>query len=400
MLDAARDDGSADHGCLSTVTHEAERWREVDLALRENVRRRARLDLNELWLLREADTNGVHRKLGHPTLVQYMTRELGYRTHTAFEYVRVSGALRDLPLITEALGDAEVCFGVVRELTRVATPSTELAWLERAAGKTVREVEKLVAGRHMGDHPDDPTDPAIERTPLTFAVTPKTRAIVRQGRKALETALGGPMDDDQLIETVFRRALEPAVHGADTAGKRRPAYQTAITTCRDCKRSWQDGAGEEHELDRATVERARCDAEHLGDLEARTPARVTSTVTARKRRQVFARDHERCTVPGCSFTRNLDIHHIVFQEDGGGHELSNLTTLCNGHHQLMHEGKLTITGKAPDELAVIWVRDDGATSHVGRADLDDDGHAPGVASVTEVPRGTNERTSWKPRNGT
>jgi hypothetical protein len=228
----------------------------------------------------------------------------------------------------------------------------------------------------MGDHPDDPVDPGQVRTPLTFAVTPKTRALVRQARKTLEAELGGSMDDDQLLETLCRRALEPATEPATEAGrdggKRRPAYQTAITTCRDCKRSWQDGAGEEFEIDRATAERARCDAELLGDLEAATPARVTTTVTSRKRRQVFARDHHRCTVPGCSFSRNLDIHHIEFQEHGGGHELSNLTTLCSGHHQLMHEGKLRITGKAPAELTVVWVRDDAAiTSHVGRADLDD-----------------------------
>jgi hypothetical protein len=62
----------------------------------------------------------------------------------------------------------------------------------------------------------------------------------------------------------------------------------------------------------------------------------------------------------------------------------------------MHEGKLRITGTAPDKLEFVWVRDGlSSTSHVGRADLDevemdvDDGTA---RSVTKVPRGTTWKT--------
>ncbi len=281
MLDRAQHDGRGDDVGLVGFAG-SERWRAVDRDLRANARRRAKFDANELWLLREADAHEVHRKLGHPTLVQYMTTELGYKAHTAFEYVRVACALRDLPLLTEALGDARTSFGVVRELTRVAVPSTELAWLAKAAGKSVREVERQVSGHRPGDHPDDPTDPEVQRTVLRFEVTPKTRAILREARKALEAEFGERMDDDQLLETLCRRALEPT---AATSDKRRPAYQVALTTCKECRRSWQDGAGEEFEVDRPTLQRALCDAVHLGDLEARAPARVTTTVTARKRLQ-------------------------------------------------------------------------------------------------------------------
>jgi len=44
-------------------------------------------------------------------------------------------------------------------------------------------------------------------------------------------------------------------------------------------------------------------------------------VTPRLREQVFARDHHRCTVPGCRSARNLDIHHIVPQAQGGTHHM-------------------------------------------------------------------------------
>jgi hypothetical protein len=46
----------------------------------------------------------------------------------------------------------------------------------------------------------------------------------------------------------------------------------------------------------------------------------------------------------------LAIHHIEFRSHGGGHEPGNLTTLCLAHHTALHDGKLTIRGRAPHEL--------------------------------------------------
>jgi 5-methylcytosine-specific restriction endonuclease McrA len=69
------------------------------------------------------------------------------------------------------------------------------------------------------------------------------------------------------------------------------------------------------------VECAACDAVHLGSLDAATPERTTTTVTARKREHVLARDGHCCTVPGCRRTVGLDLHHIKYQSQSGGHEL-------------------------------------------------------------------------------
>ena len=35
----------------------------------------------------------------------------------------------------------------------------------------------------------------------------------------------------------------------------------------------------------------------------------------------------------------------------------NILLLCSGHHQQLHDGRLTITGRAPDELIFEWARD-------------------------------------------
>ena len=81
----------------------------------------------------------------------------------------------------------------------------------------------------------------------------------------------------------------------------------------------------------------------------------TSTIPAKTRDLVWARDEGRCRFPGCRATRFLELHHIVFQELGGSHDASNLLVLCDGHHKQLHEGLVAISGRAPDEL--VFARD-------------------------------------------
>ena len=89
----------------------------------------------------------------------------------------------------------------------------------------------------------------------------------------------------------------------------------------------------------------------------RTKRRPPPTLTIPKatREFVWARDQGRCRVPGCRATRNLACHHIEFRALGGDHDEQNLTLICAGHHTLLHDGLLVITGRAPDQL--VFKRD-------------------------------------------
>jgi hypothetical protein len=142
----------------------------------------------------------------------------------------------------------------------------------------------------------------------------------------------------------------PAVFSASGS----PPYQIAIKRCPDCNRGWQYTGGRDIEVDPAVLELAACDAVHLGSLDAAAPERTTTTVTPRKRQQVLARDGRCCTVPGCRRIMGLDLHHIEYQSHGGGHSLSNLTTLCDLHHRAVHFEKLVIRGTAPDQLTFTF----------------------------------------------
>jgi hypothetical protein len=65
----------------------------------------------------------------------------------------------------------------------------------------------------------------------------------------------------------------------------------------------------------------------------------------------FGRDGWRCTVPGCTARSRLESHHIRFRSAGGADVPENRTTLCWFHHRAgVHEGRVRISGRAPDGL--------------------------------------------------
>jgi len=96
-------------------------------------------------------------------MLEYMQRELFYEGHTARERLRVANKLFELPALAEAFREGDLSFSALKELTRVVVPETEDAWLERAAGKTAREVERMVSGLREGASPDDRPDPKLVR---------------------------------------------------------------------------------------------------------------------------------------------------------------------------------------------------------------------------------------------
>jgi uncharacterized protein DUF222 len=315
--------------------------RSVHARLAEIASSRGALDAREAELLVAADELQIWRVYGQPTLAAYLELTLGHGPHASNERMRVARELGELPQLHAALAGGRLHFSAVRELTRVATRETEAAWIGEAAGKTVRQVEQAVAGHIKGDLPTDPADPDTALQHVGFDVTPATIAAFRAMRKQLDAECGERLTDDQLLQIVARRALEPAAAASE------PATQVAFMVCPSCKAATVDGAGMIADATPAQLDAAMCDAELLGDV-TREPLRVRKTITPRVRRQVFARDHHRCTVPGCRSARNLDVHHVQFQSHGGLHEIQNLTVLCSAHHALLHEGKLRVSGKAPD----------------------------------------------------
>ncbi|MCB9563403.1 MAG: HNH endonuclease [Kofleriaceae bacterium] len=335
-------------------------WRQLDRQLRGVARRRAALDAEEARWLVLAQQVELHRRLGYASLHEYLERTLGYGPRAARERLRVASALQVLPRTAAALARGEQSYSAVRELTRVVRQDTERVWLDAAAGKTVHEIETLVAGRKPGDLPGDPVDPAEVRRVVSFEVSAETYALWRDARLALELERGEAVPDDELLRALCLGLLAGAPGPSSGAGKRgRAAYQIALMQCPDCERVTQDGGGRAVEVPATVVERARCDARELGrvDGDGLAVAKPTQTIPARVRAAVVARDHGRCRVPGCRASRWVEVHHVRPRAQGGPHTMANLVSLCGGHHDAVHAGRLKITRSASGE--VVFTHADG-----------------------------------------
>jgi hypothetical protein len=118
------------------------------------------------------------------------------------------------------------------------------------------------------------------------------------------------------------------------------------TICERCERATQDAGGRIIDVAPTVGDRARCDAEHVGHVDAEVPTRTTTSIPLSIRRVVMRRDHHRCRVPGCGASKWLEVHHIIPREAGGTHDPSNLVVLCGAHHRAHHEGHLQIRGTA------------------------------------------------------
>ena len=162
----------------------------------------------------------------------------------------MSSALEELPETARDLQTGAISFSHARELTRVATPSTEKEWLETARGRTVREVEQLVSGHRPGSLPADVTDLRLKKHRLCLELSGEVFATYREAMAKVRRDAGESIDEETAILLLCRQALE----GNRDPG--RASYPIALTVCERCRRATQQGRGEAIEVgpDRAAHE--------------------------------------------------------------------------------------------------------------------------------------------------
>src|SRR5688572_8507035 len=166
-------------------------WKQAHAMLSRLARERAALDAEEgRWLL-EALRTAAHVHLGFGSFLEYTERLFGYRPRTTQEKLRVAESLETLPRVARALEMGALSWCAVRELTRVAVPETELAWLDAARSKTLRELEALVASKAPGDEPDAPPAELPRARVLRFEVAADTFATFREAMQRLRRQAGG-----------------------------------------------------------------------------------------------------------------------------------------------------------------------------------------------------------------
>jgi hypothetical protein len=245
------------------VVERASEWIVAHEALSRLAIERAAADAEEgRWLL-AALRSAVHVHLGFGSFGEYVERMFGYKPRSTQEKLRVAEALERLPLMARALEQGTLHWSAVRELTRVAVAETEGEWLEVARGKSVRQLEELVAGKCPGDAPSSPHQHAAQRHVLRFEVAAETFALFREALSALRRSTSSSLDDDAALLAMARHVLE----GPRDDG--RASYQIALSVRQECGRGQQSASGELVPVGAEIVAMAECDGQHLGCVTPR-----------------------------------------------------------------------------------------------------------------------------------
>jgi hypothetical protein len=235
-------------------------WVLAHQALSRLARERAAADAEEgRWLLC-ALRSAAHVHIGCASFSEYVERLFGYKPRTTQEKLRVAEALEGLPHIARAIEAGTLSWCAARELTRVAVADTERAWLDVARGKTIRQLEELVASRSPGDGPASPPTDRPRQRVLRFEVAPETFALFREAMQHLRRSAGGPFDDDAALLSMARHVL------AGPGDNGRSSYQVSLTVCSACGSGDQLASGERVPVGDAVLAMAQCDAQLLGPL--------------------------------------------------------------------------------------------------------------------------------------
>jgi hypothetical protein len=142
-------------------------------------------------------SSGGHHELGFSSLEAYARERCERSGRWAADSRALAQRLARLPRIRRALQEGTLGWSTAELLARHVTPETELDWLERARGATVRELRVLLA------RSDEDDDDATERArALTVRATREDGWVFECARRVAE-AVAGPMAPDRLLQTLL-----------------------------------------------------------------------------------------------------------------------------------------------------------------------------------------------------
>jgi 5-methylcytosine-specific restriction endonuclease McrA len=300
--------------------------------LRELAARERAATADFMACLAEADrrTDAITGQ-GYSTLFDFCVRDLKLAESTAYKRVKAARLVRSRPEILSRLADGSINVSI---LSLISTwLEKEPALLERAAGKTKREVEALIAElggareipdriRPLGLKPpayssedfqpllSAPEPPAQPAAPTAVKAPPPPAAAPIERRMEFRFAAGQPF-----VQAVER--LRALLWHKFPSGR----LEDVLLEAANHFISRRDPA---RELKRRTV--------------SRRTTRRSRRIPASIRRDVWRRDEARCVFSGaagrCGEKRGLEIDHVVPWALGGrSDESSNLRLLCRAHNQ-------------------------------------------------------------------
>ncbi len=309
---------------------------------------------------------------GSHCMASWLSYRFGLALPQAREWVRVSKALKELPIVRQAFSEGRLGFEMVALISKVATKDDEGELLERISKLSASQARFLV--RSMRPISTADANETHAKRSLWMFWDEEERMLRLRGRipdadglliqKTLENLADKiPVNEDTgLYERYEHRCADALVELASTTmAEEVDAHRATIVVHVDVETLVQDEGTAQLEdapaIAAETLRRLACDSMTEVSLDGPDGkplgiGRKSRQVPPRIYRQLRKRD-QGCRFPGCGRTRWVNAHHMKHWGKGGPTDHDNLLILCVRHHRLLHEGGWKLEGNPDEELRFI-----------------------------------------------
>jgi hypothetical protein len=311
-------------------------------------------------LAAEALATGCWEGWGVKSLAHWLTWKAGLSTARAAEVVRLAEARLTHPRVMERFAEGALSMDQAAVATKApAYLDTDFAQLAEVA--TVAQLRIAVRAARPPAPPPDVEDEPTESLRTWFdddgryhlrgeldadhgrvvdaALTEARDRLFHQGHSKASWA-------DALVDVAHR-----SLDGASFPRRERFRVNWFIDPTDPVPAHWTDGLAVPDWLRDLLLCDGTVSPVFTDGARPVSVGQSVRQVPDRTRRLVLHRDRK-CRVPWCSQTRWLQVHHVVHQRHGGGHDTAGLIAICPACHRLHHRGHLGIAGNAdqPDGL--------------------------------------------------
>jgi hypothetical protein len=335
-----------------------------------------------LLAIAEFDSKEAWRGDGALSMRDWLTAQCHVSRARARTLVESAAKARDLPALAGALSDGRLTLDVFAPLASVATPETDVELARASEHWTPKQARELVSEakgatdadaaaqfQHRFVRFDD------ERRLVWAQLSGDSYAVVKSAVLARARRHDHPSANDPDYVRFESRCADALLQICIEQGRQKPSARAGATE------PVHGGASTtmvvHTDLDRLLYGDGygHASIEGVGPISAEVARRLACTAhitlsfdapdgtsldqkqmerdpTQAQRIEIRRRD-KGCRFPGCGCKNVTDVHHIVWASKQGPTTMSNLLTLCVGHHSRVHELGWKMDGDANGEVRFI-----------------------------------------------
>jgi hypothetical protein len=296
-------------------------------ATREILRRACVVEADLLVHLAEIEERRLHLEMACSSMFAFCVMKLGFSEDATYNRLGVAHAGRHFPAILDALRSGEVHLSGLRVLVPRLTAENHCQLLARAAGKSKREIEELVAALA----PKPPVPDVMRKLPRSARSETAQLALASATARRVEQPRAiAPLSEDTFkVQFTASRGLRDKLRQAqDLVRHRLPSGDLAsiIESAVDLL------------IEKVKKERFAVGRKPRPDGKAKTAGPCPRPMPASVRRHVYVRDQGLCTFVDefgnrCPETGMLEYDHIDGWARTHTHDPDRIRLRCHAHNQ-------------------------------------------------------------------